>query len=213
MRPATSSRTPRAATSIARAKPRAVKEPCGTIASRRSPSSTAPPCSSGSSSDRRPRNAGRKSAPPSFERVEDIAADRTAPSSAADAPSITFSATLPVKPSATITSASPVPIAKPSTLPTKFSPADPASVWCAATTISVPLEGSVPLASSATRGDATPPTASMNAAPMCANWTRCSGRTSTFAPASSSRNGAPGTGNQDRQRRPVHAARPLEAEQ
>ena len=29
---------------------------------------------------------------------------------------------------------------------------------------------------------------------MCANWTRCSGRTSTLAPASSSRNGAPGTG-------------------
>ena len=34
----------------------------------------------------------------------------------------------------------------------------------------------------------------MNAAPMCANWTRCSGRTSTLAPASSSRNGLPGTG-------------------
>ena len=60
--------------------------------------------------------------------------------------------------------------------------------------ISVPFEDSVPLASSATRGDSTPATASMNAAPMCANWTRCSGRTSTFAPASSSRNGAPGTG-------------------
>src|SRR4051812_45377137 len=29
---------------------------------------------------------------------------------------------------------------------------------------------------------------------MWANWTRCSGRTSAFAPASSSRNGAPGTG-------------------
>ena len=29
---------------------------------------------------------------------------------------------------------------------------------------------------------------------MCANWTRCSGRTSTLAPASSSRNGAFGTG-------------------
>ena len=53
---------------------------------------------------------------------------------------------------------------------------------------------SVPLESSATRGEATPPTASMNAAPMCANWTRCSGRTSTLAPASSSRNGLPGTG-------------------
>ena len=36
-------------------------------------------------------------------------------------PSITFSATLPVKPSATITSAAPLPTAKPSRLPTKFS--------------------------------------------------------------------------------------------
>ena len=34
----------------------------------------------------------------------------------------------------------------------------------------------------------------MNAAPMCANWTSISGRTSAFAPASSSRNGLPGTG-------------------
>ena len=45
-----------------------------------------------------------------------------------------------------------------------------------------------------TRGRATPSAGSMNAAPMWANWTRCSGRTSTLAPASSSRNGAPGTG-------------------
>ena len=86
------------------------------------PSSTAPPCSSGASSSRSPRSAGRSSSPPSFERRDDIAAPRTAPSSAADEPSMTFSATLPVKPSATITSAAPVPIAKPSTLPTKFRP-------------------------------------------------------------------------------------------
>jgi len=62
------------------------------------------------------------------------------------------------------------------------------------TTSSGPREGSSPLESSATRGRRTPITTSMKAAPMCANWTRCSGRTATLAPASSSRNGAPGTG-------------------
>src|SRR4051794_32571789 len=192
VRPATSSRTPRAATSIARAKPCAPNEPCGTTASLRNPSRTAPPCSSGSISLRSPRRAGRSSIPPSFDRSDDIAAPRTAPSSAAEVPSITFSATLPVKPSATSTSATPVPIANPSTLPMK--PGVPSSAAPAASTFSVPLEASVPFDSNATRGDATPSTASMNAAPMCANWTRCSGRTSTLAPASSSRNGAPGTG-------------------
>src|SRR6185436_12028186 len=99
VRPATSSRTPRAATSIARANPFEPNEPCGTTASFRSPSSTAPPCSSGSISDRSPRSAGLSSSPPSLERGDDIAAPRTAPSSAADVPSITFSAMLPVKPS------------------------------------------------------------------------------------------------------------------
>src|SRR6185312_13625896 len=64
----------------------------------------------------------------------------------------------------------------------------------AATRSSGPLEGSSPLDSSATRGRETPIAVSMNAAPMCANWTRCSGRTSTLAPASSRRNGEPGTG-------------------
>src|SRR3954447_14405101 len=192
VRPATSSRTPRAATSIARVNPCAPNEPCGTTARRRRPSRTAPPCSSGSISLRSPRSAGLSSRPPTRERSDDIAAPRTAPSSAAEVPSITFSATLPVKPSATITSATPVPIAKPSTLPMK--PGVPSSAACAASTFSVPRAASVPLESSATRGEATPRTASMNAAPMCANWTRCSGRTSTLAPASKSRNGAPGTG-------------------
>ena len=133
--------------------------------------------------------------PPAFERVEEVAAARTAPSSTDDVPSITFSATLPVKPSVTITSASPVPIAKPSTLPTKFSrdSVSESTAW-AATRSSGPFEGSSPLLSSATRGRETPIAVSMNAAPMCANCTRCSGRTSTLAPASSSRNGEPGTG-------------------
>ena len=42
--------------------------------------------------------------------------------------------------------------------------------------VSAPLVGSSPLESSATRGRSTPITTSMNAAPMWANWTRCSGR-------------------------------------
>src|SRR3954463_4477722 len=161
VRPATSSRTPRAATSIARVNPCAPNEPCGTTASLRSPSRTAPPCSSGSISLRSPRKAGRSNMPPSFERGEDIAAPRTAPSSAAEVPSITFSATLPVKPSATITSASPVPMAKPSTLPTNRSPAEADSTLCASTTVSGPFVASVPLDRSATRGSLTPTTASM----------------------------------------------------
>jgi hypothetical protein len=87
-----------------------------------------------------------------------------------------------------------VPTAKPSTLPANVIPAAPVSAALAAWTSSVPLVASVPFESSATRGRSSPITASMNAAPMCANWTRCSGRTSTFAPQSSSRNGRPGTG-------------------
>ena len=50
-------------------------------------------------------------------------------------------------------------------------------------------------------------------APMCANWTRCSGRTDTFAPASSSRKGRAGHGHDDRQRGPMDAPRALPAEQ
>src|SRR3954471_1148409 len=150
VRPATSSRTPRAATSIARSTPRAPNEPWGTTPSFRSPSRTAPPCSSGEISSRSPRRAGRSSIPPSLDRQLDIAAVRTAPSSALEEPSMTFSATLPVKPSATITSASPVPIANPSTLPTKFRPGEPSSSAWAETTISGPLVDSVPLDSSAT---------------------------------------------------------------
>ena len=64
----------------------------------------------------------------------------------------------------------------------------------AATTSPGPRVGSSPFESSATRGRSNPWTASMKAAPICANWMRCSGRTSTLAPTSSSRNGASGAG-------------------
>ena len=132
--------------------------------------------------------------PPAFARVLDSAASRTARSSVSAVPSMTLRNTLPVKPSVTTTSASPVPTANPSTLPANANSAVPSSAACAATTSSVPFVGSVPLERSATRGRVMPMTISMNAAPMWANWTRCSGRTSTFAPQSSSRNGRPGTG-------------------
>src|SRR3954471_8584941 len=72
VRPATSSRTPRAATSIARVNPYAPNEPCGTTARRRRPRRTAPPCSSGSISLRSPRGAGRSKMPPSFDLSDDI---------------------------------------------------------------------------------------------------------------------------------------------
>ncbi len=51
---------------------------------------------------------GAAAAPPSFARVEDIAASRIAPSIVCETPSISFSAMLPVKPSVTITSAAPL---------------------------------------------------------------------------------------------------------
>src|SRR5512132_2126893 len=195
VRPTTSSRTPRAASRIALVIPAASNEPCGTTTSLRRPSRTAPPTACGSSWSRSSRKAGRSIRPPIVERLDEVAASRTAPSSTAEVPSITFSTTLPVKPSVTITSASPVPIAKPSTLPTKFrrDSASESTAW-AATRSSGPFDASSPLLSSATRGRETPIAVSMNAAPMCANCTRCSGRTSTLAPASSSRNGEPGTG-------------------
>jgi hypothetical protein len=82
-------------------------------------------------------------------------------------PSISFSATLPVKPSVTTTSATPFVTSLPSTLPTKLRPdVSSASRACAATTSSVPFFGSSPFESRPTRGRAMPFTASMNCAPM-----------------------------------------------
>src|SRR5438132_748445 len=51
------------------------------------------------------------------------------------------------------------------------------------------------LAKGATRGRCTPKTVCASAAPMNANCTRCSRRTSAFAPTSSSITGRPGTGS------------------
>ena len=113
---------------------------------------------------------------------------------------MSLSVMLPVKPSMTMTSATASVTWVPSMLPTKFSPVPraPASCSCTLTSSGVPLPGSSPLESNATRGELRPMTAWANALPMWANWTRCSGRHVTLAPTSRSRIGLPpgiGTGS------------------
>jgi hypothetical protein len=76
-------------------------------------------------------------------------------------PSSVFSATLPVKPSVTITSTSPASRPPPSTLPAKLSGRAPrggsaASSSCARLVNLLPLPGSVPMVSSPTLGAGTP---------------------------------------------------------
>ncbi len=109
---------------------------------------------------------------------------------------MSLSATFPVKPSVTTTSAAPCRICVPSTLPAKSMSEEPfarsASATCASRTSGVPRVSSSPLESSPTRGRSMPCTTRANAAPMNANWTRCSGRTSALAPTSSSVTGSPG---------------------
>ena len=74
---------------------------------------------------------------------------------------MSFSATLPVKPSVTTTSALPAVIALPSTLPTKFRPVGGREQRVGRDcTIGVPFVASSPLESSATRGRSTPEDAS-----------------------------------------------------
>ena len=73
-------------------------------------------------------------------------------------------------------------------------------------TSGVPFVASSPFESSPTRGRSTPSTPRVKAAPMKANWTRCSARTSALAPASSSVNGCSGTGTDTARAGPVDAA-------
>ena len=68
-------------------------------------------------------------------------------------------------------------------LPRKLSPSAPASSACASSVSSLPFSGSSPIESSRTSGSSTPSTSSAKTEPMCANWSRCSGRASAFAPA------------------------------
>ena len=104
-----------------------------------------------------------------------------------------------MKPSVTITSATPSTMSPPSTLPMNSNAgAEPirseSSAW-ASSTSALPRWGSSPLESSPTRGRATPMTALASAAPMNANCTMCSRRASAFAPTSSSVTGCSGTGS------------------
>ena len=100
-------------------------------------------------------------------------------------PSAILSATLPVKPSVTTTSATPSVTSVPSTKPLK-SIGRPLSrsIAAAPRTTSSPLPSSVPTLSSATRGLATPRMTRAKTSPMTANWNRCSAVQSTLAPRS-----------------------------
>ena len=154
----------------------------------RTPSRQAPPTSSGSSAARRLRSAGFSSIPPIFARVLVPAAPLMRLKNADAQPSRSFSATLPVKPSVTTTSAVFLSRSRPSTLPTKFKP-EPASNSCAARASSLPLLSSSPMFSSPTLGDATPSTVRAYAEPSTPNSSRFSGRQSALAPESSSSTG------------------------
>ena len=68
------------------------------------------------------------------------------------------------------------------------------SAACASTTSGVPFVSSSPIESRPIRARSTPRIVSASAAPMKPNCTRCSGRTSTFAPTSTMITGWSGTG-------------------
>ena len=99
-------------------------------------------------------------------------------------PSSVFSATLPVKPSQTTTSASPSSSARPSTLPSNRRPARLEQRVRLERQL-VPL---LRLLADREQPDARdrgrPRISSAKIEPMWANWSRCSGRASAFAPAS-----------------------------
>src|SRR4051812_15836227 len=198
VRPTTSSSVARAASRIACAMPRREKRPWGTTPRRRRPSRYAPPALSGSMTSRNSSSAGRSSIPPAFARGEDSATRRMLRSIASETPSMSLSTMLPVKPSVTITSARPVGISLPSTLPA-YSYVPPSAIrsrmaaWVS-TTSGVPFVASSPIDRSPIRGRSTPSSVSASAPPMKPNWTRCSGRTSVFAPTSTMITGCSGTG-------------------
>ncbi len=123
-------------------------------------------------SSRRPPSAPRSSSPPAWPRSDERAAPRIAPMIVCETPSISFSATLPVKPSVTTTSALPATTSPPSTLPTNSSMPPPVSrarsasaAWVSSTS-ALPRPDSSPLESSPTRGRCTPSTDLARAAPM-----------------------------------------------
>ena len=96
-----------------------------------------------------------KQQPPAAASGLERAASRIASVTAFAVPSISFSATLPVNPSVTTTSAAPAGRSRPSTLPTKSMPSASASIALASTTSSRPLPASSPTESRPTRGRST----------------------------------------------------------
>src|SRR5829696_6710284 len=105
-------------------------------------------------------------------------------------PSAVLRTTLPVNPSVTSTSATPAPMSRPSTLPTKRTQRDSLIRWCASLARSLPLPGSSPTLIRPTRAS---PSRSKyrcaNTPPRIAKFSRSCGRHITVAPASSRRTG------------------------
>ena len=148
-------------------------------------------------------SAGRRACP----RGVAVISSRSASSSVLIVPSSSFSATLPVKPSQTTTSAAPRSRSRLSALPREVevvgsrpaARAPRASAGCP----SRPPRRSRAAAPRAARRRGSP---RRRRAPMCANWSRCSGRASAFAPASSSTDGP--VARRDRRPRSPAAATP-----
>ena len=111
-------------------------------------------------------------------------------------PSISFSATLPVKPSVTTTSAA---AGGQVAALDVAGEVDPRRLGEQARGPRPPPRGPCPPPrrprAGRPRGRSTPSTASLKAAPRKANWTRCWARTSTLAPTSRKSTGLPGTGS------------------
>ena len=151
----------------------------------------------------------RISRPPSFETVPERIASRTAPTTAFAVPSISFSATLPVKPSVTTTSTSPRGRSKPSTLPDEVERrlgAAPRAARAPRPRRACPSPA--PRRPTAGRRAAArrPAPPRMKAAPMKANCTRCSGAHLDVRADVQQQHGPPGHRHDHRERRPVDAA-------
>ncbi|CAB4791331.1 unannotated protein [freshwater metagenome] len=111
-------------------------------------------------------------------------------------PSRVLRATLPVKPSVTMTSTGDGMRSRPSTFPTKFNSARAASSWWVSLTRGVPLVDSSPIESRATLGSAIAKRVREKALAIWANCTNISGVHSALAPASTMTVGArPGFGS------------------
>src|SRR5688572_25260227 len=166
VRPTMSSSAAQRASFTACSMPVGPKLPCATTTGLRRPSRIAPPTFSGSRSSRSPASLPRIRRPPRLETGPERIRERISAPTAFSVLSSTFSATLPVKPSATTTSAPAVGMSKPSRFPAKLRWPASARRSCAVSTPGVPLPDSAPTDSRPTDGRSMPTTASMKPAPM-----------------------------------------------